>query len=623
MALVPIQGPVAATNPVNNGLELVRETATLDSARSAVIQSDGVTLAIHAEDHVRETVTTVTTPSGEVLIEKYIEVHRLMLFAVFVRMSDCADRVVEDQNEEGEDADALVYYSCLERCADFLCQSCTCQLSSLCTCRISDTISSDQVLSDPWAHKARNMGVKFTLTDGVFFPLLNHIVRDIVVGGQLLYTTVGLILSIINYINADCHRTFNVVNFVFGTLAAFLSIVSGIQALYRKNVFRIHCSKTDEESNNAEGNDSPNNDQDSNNSRITQTIDMSRTILAELLIYPLLMCSIFSLVTSRQIEAESANDIVGLARFALSALSYIFFVYIFRLVILGGAIFKIRTMRITDNFVLYFLCYFFVYVMLQMTVQTFMVLATGRKIYTENLHFHNDSYTAVSYSITINSTESDDCIPVRISGYLWYMLMGAYLLPIFGLVMFFVVGYYWVQEFFITMFVEIFFTLKCLAKTPGHDNIFQVRHDTNKMGRSLTATLEKLPQNDILKASKEFRNVGFFIKFVHPFRSPTLTILCILFLLLNFLFISFGAGVFSIGPISFFSALTQSTGWSVVYLVGAVVGILANLYTFLVGIVWLILIEIILAFLVILVPFAICAGIARKKCRENCGVDLC
>lgn len=41
----------------------------------------------------------------------------------------------------------------------------------------------------------------------------------------------------LNYINADCHQVFNVVNFTIGILAALLGTASSVQALYRRNFF--------------------------------------------------------------------------------------------------------------------------------------------------------------------------------------------------------------------------------------------------------------------------------------------------------------------------------------------------------------------------------------------------
>lgn len=243
--------------------------------------------------------------------------------------------------------------------------------------------------------------MNFLFLDGLIFPILHHIIRDLVVSGELLYTFAGVILSVLNYVNADCHQVFNLVSFVIGIIAALLTIASSVQALYKRSVCRKCCNKNDDK-------------EDGENSsfeKMTQLIDLLRTVLAELLIYPLLICSIFNLVTSRPFEAGTTNDIVGLVRFAISAASFVIFVYILRLVIIASAILKIRKFKTAtaSNGAICFLVYFLIHVALQMVVQAFMI---GREIYEENLHFYNVS----NYTYYEPNSESS-CLPVMVSGY--------------------------------------------------------------------------------------------------------------------------------------------------------------------------------------------------------------
>jgi len=240
----------------------------------------------------------------------------------------------------------------------------------------------------------------------------------------------------------------------------------------------------------------------------------------------------------------------------------------------------------------YFLVYFLVYITLQMTVQAFMIVATGREIYEENLHFHNAS----SYSN--QSTENPtSCLPVKVSVYLWCMIVMTYLLPVVGLLMFFLIGYYWVEEFFITVYIQICENLKSIAKSPGIDTIFQIKEKADKMNQSFSKILSMLPR--VEEDFEHFKRVPWCTKFGRPFKSPALVIACITFLLLNCLFISFSSGIATISPFVLLATLLDSTGWTLVYLAGSVFGIAANAYTFLVAIVWLIIIEIII--------FLICA----------------
>lgn len=489
------------------------------------------------------------------------------------------ERCVDEFDEWGEDV-ALEHDSCGERCADTLCLTCG---SDLCSCKFSCSgiVRPHRILSAP-LRKARNLGMKFLLFDGLTFPLLNHIVRDLVVGGELLYTIVGLILSVVNYAKADCHQVFNVVNLTIGIVAALLGIASSIQALYIFRKKRLGI------------------DMGYNDSGIAQIIDILRTVLAEILIYPLLICSIFSLVTSRPYETRTDDDIVGLIRFAISALSFVVFVYVLRIVILAGAIFHIQEIRrytVTGCAVNYLLLYFLVHVTLQMIVQAFMVVATGRQIFEENLHFYNASDFNYTNYTDFYYTDSDaSCLPVMVSGKLWYMIIGTYLFPIIGIFMFFVAGYYWVQEFFIKIFIDV----RSLLKTPGVDSFFSSKKKWTEMGDTMARKLDKL--ENVYLPCEGLDDISWCTKFSYPFKSPAMIISCIAFLVLNYFFIAFGSGITAIGPISVGVALLEFTGWNIVYLFGAIFGVLANFYTFLVGVIWLILLEIIIFIIMVMLP---------------------
>ena len=58
---------------------------------------------------------------------------------------------------------------------------------------------------------------------------------------------------------------------------------------------------------------------------------------------------------------------------------------------------------------------------------------------------------------------------IHVSGTLWYMLVAGYVLPVFGLLTFFVVTYFWVQEF------PIGFCINCLSvlKASGIDEVMK------------------------------------------------------------------------------------------------------------------------------------------------------
>ena len=353
-----------------------------------------------------------------------------------------AERVIKEGEEENDD---LACESYCELCHDLSRKVCVSLFKSLCMCcsKDHDADSVDTITiqeASALSRKARKLGIKFLFLDGVIFPLLPHLLRDIVVGGELLYVIAALIVSVINYVKADCYQIFYLVSFVFGSVAMLLSIASTFEAFSMRFRKCFHNKK--------------------GTSGLEELINLLRNVLAELLIYPVLICSIFSLVTARPFSSRNVEDILVLIQFGLCAISFIAFVYILRLVILAGAIFKIKKAKTTGTLV-----YFFIHVALQMIVQSFMIVVTGREIYEENIHF----YTSTSILSYTNYT----CLSVKISGYLWYMIIGSYLFPIMGTMISFVVGYCWMQPFFLRIFKMSLNKLKTCKHIDDFDKVNQ------------------------------------------------------------------------------------------------------------------------------------------------------
>jgi len=274
-------------------MEVEQQRCEVTAAIATSNLDDGHTAVAMEVEQRRELTASIPTSSGEVRSIKYAEVNRLMIVAFFERIHENINNMEGIGYENGGDTDDLGPDSCCEQTTDLLYRSCTCDSSNLTSGKFTDVLGFKPLLSNSLG-KARYLGMKFLFGDGIIFPLLNHILRDIVVTAQLLYTFAGLILSVVSYIHADCHQAFNIVNFVLGSLAAVLSIASSFEALYRRNVFRTHCCK---------------NDQKKDNSHLTQVVDLSRTVVAEILIYPILICSIFGLVTSQQVTQDQLKTL--------------------------------------------------------------------------------------------------------------------------------------------------------------------------------------------------------------------------------------------------------------------------------------------------------------------------
>lgn len=196
------------------------------------------------------------------------------------------------------------------------------------------------------------------------------------------------------------------------------------------------------------------------------TFDIVRVFITEVIIYPILICDIFEVITGRGYRGDSSGDRLGFSLFILSCISLVLYVYIARIVVLAGTIINIKAvrtpnkgMRINDTdheirqSALRYQIYFFIHVVLQMLAQILMFVAIGGKVRYDNRHFY----------VPGNTDES-----IHVSGFLWYMIVAGYVAPMMGNLTFFIVTYYWTQEFPIGLYVD-------MHDQPFHDECMWAR----------------------------------------------------------------------------------------------------------------------------------------------------
>ena len=297
--------------------------------------------------------------------------------------------------------------------------------------------------------RARSKGWK--MISIVIFPLLQDIVRDIWVTVELATVLLALLLSIVTF----THNQMDIFNTVHLALAILSGILATIDAIYTLR----HCKSCKkcccEHRNFADEDNETNNCKGKCYSCFRNTLDIFRLILTEILFYPLLICDIFEAITGKAHEGATHIDRVGFTLFILSCLSLVLYVYVARIIVIIGMIKNITDVRTPSNEIdtngtlyqcktkrsaLCYLIYLFIHVVSQMLAQLLMLVAIAAKVRYDNRHLYEPG----------NMDES-----VHVSGYLWYMLAAGYVIPIMGFSTFFVVTYYWTQEFPVGFYLDM------------------------------------------------------------------------------------------------------------------------------------------------------------------------
>lgn len=447
------------------------------------------------------------------------------------------------------------------------------------------------------------------------FPMVNDIVRDIWVCAELFTVLFSIIFSAVTF-GLGSNAAFNVIHLVLSIIATLLALVDSFLQLkdfkscrackrYHRNVRKAKqeteegaeptgficcsCLKDEEDRNQS------NSDTESGKKRCSagwwkDVADVLRTFISEAIFYPLLICDIFEFITARGWRLETQEERVSFALFVISVFAIILYAYVARIALLCITIYNVQKRRWASENVrtgLVLQIYFAVHVFLQMLAQIFMLIAIGAKI-----HYENRNYDPNDPNSQINA-----------SSYLWYMIIAGYVMPFCGILTFYIVAYYWVQQFPIGLCVDF---LKILA-TPSANQIFHPQQSAKEHMKVNEDILDSLDEPDysirdtllqrlrfpqMSENFRKLRNKGFSDKFAYPFKSPFIVILCIVYAAFQLAFIICAVRADdSVNPV----VLTEGSGWSIFYAIGVIIGIIANLYVFSIASLWVTIVLLVIA----------------------------
>lgn len=588
-----------------------RQAAKVRVEEIHVQDSNVVVGEVTAEEIVAEELVLVrrsTTDDGEVTLQQYVYAERIFYRRVIEIMYIAA--LIEP--EEPEEPTGK------EKCIDCCCQTITCNFS-----KMSQTLTgkgnndqSESALKSidymtPVLRRGRSKG--WVMHTEAIFPLVSDTFRNVWVAGELIIILVALFLSIATF-SLGKSKIFNTVHLILTILGSMLAFTDGVLLLYGSNLFKrckatcSHMPEDGEQENSPDEEDQETGLNDGCDCKgkgckaciaTTRSIfDSIRMLFAELIFYPLLICDLFELITGEAYLFDSSGDGISFFLFCISLLLLLFFVYIVRIVILIAANYhsqKKRTPQLNNEqdidldpsirrSALYFQVYFVFHVIAQMVTQILMIISIGAKIHDDNRHLFEDANTDKS---------------IHTSGYLWYMLVAGYFLPVFGLLSFFVVTYFWVQEFPIGICIDFL----SILQLPDINDVLNIKEATEEGSKRIDKINKYVHLAELKRQFKNLRETYWFEKFTYPFKSLQMVILCMIYTLI-YLGFFICAGVFSgetgtdMGPLG-------GGSWNGFYGFTIVVSVLANLYVFSVALFWVGIIAVVIAIIAIIAAIVI------------------
>lgn len=569
--------------------------------------------------------------------------------------------VVAIQQVEDDSVEA----TCAEHCIDACCQTCVCDFSTnpFKGRKNHHAIKSKEIMNK-YLRRGRAKG--WGMFRSITCPLLTDVVRDSWVSVQLVSALIVMGLSIAAMALNET-RLFNFVFLAFAILYGMFASFDAIFTLkscrscrqYREakkmrekgNIYRIDDPNFIESyaTKGEEGNEETGEEDEGKKvkkckccSCCRSACDILRVIFTEIFIYPLLICGMFEAIVGQGYEGKSHGDRIAFAAFLLSCVSLLAYVYVARIVIVVKIIQNVRNTRkpnpellekagsksrynpTISRSAMVHQVYFLVHLILQMLAQVMMLIAIGGKIRYDNRHFYSRSNTVqsgffspsrFSFGITTDPNPLLNTDQVYVSSHLAYMMAMGYVLPVAGIFSFFIVTFYWVQEFPVGLCLDIV-------------SIMEMESDAIPIGSTTMEERLKLP--NLVEVINQFVNIDMLVeefnilrsttfgdKFSYPFKTPMLVVLCMGYGLLQLAFVICAAVTMDdMGVI--ISQILNGGGWIIYYIVAVVVGVIANLYVFLVAAFWTaIIVGILLAIAMMIIAICCCIVAAGSTNNNN------
>ncbi len=317
----------------------------------------------------------------------------------------------------------------------------------------------------------------------------------------------------------------------------------------------------------------------------SQTIlNIIRIILSELFTYIFIICGIFEAILG---QGKTNGNKISLVMLSVSGISLLAFVYITRLVILVRTVKHVQAIRRlpfqnkksmpqTKSSIssrgLYYQAYLVVHAAFQMVIQISIFIAVGGKVAYDNRQFLD------------KSAYNDN---VFISGHLWCMILTGYFIPIFGTLTGFATTFFWAQEFFIGLCIDLATILK--INTINYSEDKDLLDGVNKF----------LSINSLIKDYHILRKKKIWKKCLYPFRTPTVVALSITYAALASAFIISGGISSNQGPLE--SQILNGSAWIVSYIFTIILLVAGNVYTIFIALFWTtVMIAFVVALLVML-----------------------
>lgn len=238
--------------------------------------------------------------------------------------------------------------------------------------------------------------------------------------------------------------------------------------------------------------------------QLNMWMEMIRNVISELLIYPLVVLDLFGVISDPEI-----TDRLNFSFFVIGSFYLVLSVYISRTMSMILTMLTLRGLLSNsdsgkNNIV--FIVRFLLHSVAQIVVHISCVLAVAIKIVQENAN-NNGHYHA--------------------SPILWVVILGGWCVPFLGTLTFFLVNYFWAQQFSIGFFVEL---MALLQEGDVVETVVQGKEQTKaEADERSKQILEKMQFSKVKDEYATIEKTSALSKLSYPIKIPLYILLCIVY----------------------------------------------------------------------------------------------
>lgn len=254
---------------------------------------------------------------------------------------------------------------------------------------------------------------------------------------------------------------------------------------------------------------------------ISESFEIVRTILSELLIYPLLMFDLLDVIVGGSYQLTSTSDRLNLSLFIIGSVFLILSVYVSRAFMVISMTIQLRQMPIDPSKsklnILGVVTEFCIYVLFQISVHVAVIIAVGAKLYQEN------------------PTPCQDlqALCTQINPSLIYVMVCGGILPFYGMLVFFILNYFQLQE----ISVGFWTNMVSLLHSENFSNLVFSTKGVEETKMKAEGLVNSIHLHQVKSQLTKIMSTPSWAKIIYPLKFPFFIPVLLLYVAMLFSFI--------------------------------------------------------------------------------------